>query len=170
MRVLVWLIEDTWEATIAAAAAILPGDAEVTLLHVAAVDAETVARAAGAGLLGRGGRQRPESAMSLSAISEQAADQLLDDAETRIGRLCSRRALRGRVEREVIAAAADVDVLVMARDGDRKRLGPHSLGPQARFVLDHVPCQVLLIWPDEPPSLTTIPPPLRGKPPPPPPR
>ncbi|HET9257509.1 MAG TPA: hypothetical protein VFO16_20230 [Pseudonocardiaceae bacterium] len=26
--------------------------------------------------------------------------------------------------------------------------GPHSLGPTARYVLDHAPCAVLLVWPD----------------------
>jgi hypothetical protein len=53
----------------------------------------------------------------------------------------------------------------VARDGDRSRLGPHSLGHATRFVVDHAPCSVLLVWPDEPPGLESIPPP----PPPPPP-
>jgi hypothetical protein len=48
---------------------------------------------------------------------------------------------------------------VLARDGDRSRLGPHSLGPAARFVVDHAPCRVLLVWPDEPPEVADIPPP-----------
>jgi hypothetical protein len=54
-----------------------------------------------------------------------------------------------------------MDILVLARDGDRERLGPRSLGPMARFVVDHAPCRVLLIWPDVTPALTTIPPPPR---------
>ncbi len=53
MRALVWIIEDTWEATVAEAAAFLPGDADITLLHVASTEPETVARAARRGLLGR---------------------------------------------------------------------------------------------------------------------
>jgi hypothetical protein len=57
------------------------------------------------------------------------------------------RALRGRVKHEVVAAAESMDVLVLARDGDREWLGPRSRGPDARFVVDHAPCQVLLIWP-----------------------
>ncbi len=57
-----------------------------------------------------------------------------------------------------------MDILVLARDGDRERLGPRSLGPTARFVIDHSPCRVLLIWPDDPPALTTIPPPPPGSP------
>jgi len=40
-----------------------------------------------------------------------------------------------------------MDLLVLARDGDRSRAGPASLGPGARFVVDHAPCQVLLVWP-----------------------
>jgi hypothetical protein len=65
----------------------------------------------------------------------------------------------GRVEREVVAACADAGLLVLARDGDRTRLGPRSLGHATRFVLDHAPCRVLLVWDDQPPDLATLPPP-----------
>jgi len=51
-----------------------------------------------------------------------------------------------------------MDILVLARDGDHTRLGPRSLGPAARFVVDHAPCRVLLIWPDVAPAVTAIPP------------
>ena len=61
------------------------------------------------------------------------------------------------MEREVVAAAEDCDLLVLARDGDHERLGPHSLAPPARFVVDHAPCRVLLVWPDAPPPVETIP-------------
>jgi nucleotide-binding universal stress UspA family protein len=156
MRALVWIIEDTWQATVAEAAAFLPRDAEVTLLHVASTEPEAVARAARRGLLGR--HQLPAAAPEpLRAISEQAASELLADAETRLGRPATLQARRGRVEREVVAAAEPMDILVLARDGDRQRLGPRSLGPTARFIVDHAPCRVLLIWPDATPGLTTIP-------------
>jgi nucleotide-binding universal stress UspA family protein len=158
MRALIWIVEDTWEATVAEAAAFLPADAEVTLLHVASTEPETVARAARHGLLGR--HPPPHAAPEpLQAISEQAAQQLLAEAQTRLGRGARREARRGRVEREVVAAAERMDILVLARDGDHERLGPRSLGPAARFVVDHAPCRLLLIWPDSPPGLTTIPPP-----------
>lgn len=158
MRALVWIIEDTWEATVAEAAAFLPSDADVTLLHVASTEAETVAGAARHGLLGR--QSRPHGAPEpLRAISEQAAQQLLAEAQTRLGRPTTLEARRGRVEDEVVAAAEPMDILVLARDGDHERLGPRSLGPTARFVVDHAPCRVLLIWPDVAPPLTTIPPP-----------
>jgi nucleotide-binding universal stress UspA family protein len=151
MRALVWIVEDTWEATVAEAAALLPSDVEFTLLHVAGTEAETVARAARHGLLGRH-PPPPAAPEPLRAISEQAAQELLAEAQTRLGRPATLEARRGRVEHEVVAAAAETDVLVLARDGDHERLGPRSLGPAARFVVDHAPCRVLLIWPDVAPA------------------
>jgi len=62
----------------------------------------------------------------------------------------------------VVEAAEDVDVLVCARDGERDHRGPKSLAPPTRFVVDHVPCTVILAWPEAPPE--------GGPPPPPPPR
>jgi nucleotide-binding universal stress UspA family protein len=157
MRALVWIIEDTWQATIDDARALLPSDAEITLLHVASTEPETVARGARRGLLGR--QPPPRAAHELQTISEQAAQELLTEAQQRLGRRATLRARRGRVEREVVVAAERADVLVLARDGDRERLGPRSLGPATRFVIDHAPCRVLLIWPDIVPELETIPPP-----------
>lgn len=168
MRALVWIIEDTWEATVAQAAEFLPSDADITLLHVASTEPETVARAARRGLLGRH-PPPPATPEPLQAISEHAAQELLAEAKTRLalGRPAILRARRGRVEREVVAAAERMDIIVLARDGDRERLGPRSLGPAARFVVDHAPCRVLLVWPDAAPELTTIPsPPPPGAPPP----
>ena len=66
---------------------------------------------------------------------------------------------RGAIEREVVTAVAGADLLIMARDGDRSRLGPKSLGKAARFVVDHAPCPVLLVWPGTAPAVQTIPPP-----------
>ena len=59
-----------------------------------------------------------------------------------------------------IAAAEAAGLLVLARDGDRARLGPRSLGPASRFGIDHAPCPVLLVWPELAPGIATIPPPL----------
>ena len=157
MRTLVWIVEDTWEATVAEAAALVPPDAEITLLHVAPADVEELAGGGRRGLLGR--HPPPPPQHGIRAISDEAAQALLEDARERIGRPAETVARRGRVEREVVAAAQDADLLVLARDGDRKRLGPKSLGPPARFVVDHAPCRVLLVWADEPPGVETIPPP-----------
>jgi hypothetical protein len=65
----------------------------------------------------------------LCAISEQAARDLLAEAQARLGRPAMRKAY----------------------------LGPRSLGPAARFVVDHAPWRVLLVWPDAAPSTATIP-------------
>ena len=157
MRTLVWIVEDTWEATVAEAAALVPPDTAITLLHVAPADVEELAGGGRRGLLARHPPPPPEH--GIRAISDEAAQALLDDARERIGRPAETVARRGRVEREVVAAAQDADLLVLARDGDRKRLGPKSLGPPARFVVDHAPCRVLLVWADEPPGVETIPPP-----------
>jgi nucleotide-binding universal stress UspA family protein len=160
MRALVWIVEDTWEATVDEAAAFLRADAEVTLLHVAPADVESVAHGARHGLLGRPRRHHgPPPPEPLRAISDEAAEALLAGARERLGRDAATERRRGRVEREVVAMAEGMDLLVLARDGDRTRLGPHSLGPAARFVVDHAPCRVLLVWADAPPDVASIPPP-----------
>jgi nucleotide-binding universal stress UspA family protein len=166
MRALVWIVEDTWEATVAEAIAFLPADAEITLLHVAPADVETLAAGARHGLLGRPRHPPPPGPPApLRAISDEAAAALLAEARERLGRDARTERRRGRVEREVVTAAEGMDVLVVARDGDHSRLGPHSLGPAARFVVDHAPCAVLLVWPDAPPAVAAMPPPPPAAPP-----
>ena len=167
MRALVWIVEDTWQATVAEAAAHLPADADVTLLHVADAEAEGVVRAARHALLGRPHGAPRAGVEPLPAISAQAAQELLAEALSSLGRPAKLESRRGRIEREVVAAAEGMDLLILARDGERERLGPRSLGPPARFVVDHTPCSVLLIWPDDAPALATIPaPPGDAAPPP----
>jgi nucleotide-binding universal stress UspA family protein len=147
MRAVVWIVEETWQATVAAAAAFLPAGADITLLHVRAGDAEAVARGARYALLGRPRRQAGET---LDAISEQGARGLLADAQALLGRQTVLDARCGHIEHQVVAAAATADLLVLARDEDRAHRGPRSLGPTARYVVDHAPCAVLLVWPDAP--------------------
>lgn len=158
--VVAWITEGTWEATVDATARAAAGldPAEVVLLHV--VDAEITEALHGAfcGLLGRGARGRdPGDAVATLADTESA--ELLAAAESRLGRPARRDVRVGRVEREVVAGCAGATLLVCARDGDHSRLGPRSLGRHTRFVVDHAPCPVLLIWPDETPGLRSIPPP-----------
>jgi nucleotide-binding universal stress UspA family protein len=165
MRALVWIVEDTWEATVAEAAAFLPADAEVTLLHVAPGDVETLAEGSRQGLLGRRRHPPPPGPPEpLRTISDESAEALRADARERFGRDARTERRRGRVGHEVAAAADGMDLLVLARDGDHSRLGPHSLGPAARFVVDHAPCRVLLVWADAPPHVDTIPPPPPHRP------
>jgi nucleotide-binding universal stress UspA family protein len=165
MRAVIWIVEGTWQGCVDVAAGILPSDAEVVLLHAEPADAKLAAEAASAGLLGRHRPGRGEP--GLAQIADEEAQRLLGAAEQRLGRGELRRLrVRGRVERAVVDALADgVDVLVCARDGDRSRLGPHSLGPATRFVVDHTPCTVVLVWPDETPGVASIPPPPRHGPP-----
>src|SRR4051794_38662388 len=157
MRALVWIVEDTWEATVAEAAAFLPADAEVTLLHVAPGDVETLAEGSRHGLLGRRRHPPPPGPPGppepLRTISDEAAEALLADARERLGRDARTGRRRGRGGHGVAAAADGMALLVLARDGAPSRLGPHSLGPAARFVVDHAPCRVLLVWADAPPAV-----------------
>jgi nucleotide-binding universal stress UspA family protein len=165
MRALVWITEDSWQATVAEAGATLPADADVTLLHVDDDEAQGVVRAARDALLGRQHAVPAAPADALEAISTQAAQELLAQAAAALGRPARTAMRRGRVEREVVAAAGGMDLLILARDGELERLGPRSLGRAARFVIDHAPCRVLLIWPSGAPALTTIPPPPERPPP-----
>nr|WP_145484518.1 MULTISPECIES: universal stress protein [Streptomyces] len=158
MRVIVWLVEGTWPACVDAVRTHAPESAEVVLLHVSGPDVPGVARGAFAGLLGRGHPERDPGVL-LEELGGTSAAALLAAAAGRLGRpaVCEERA--GRVEREVVATAEGADLLVLARDGDRSRLGPRSLGPAVRFAVDHAPCPVLLVWPEPAPGLATIPPP-----------
>jgi nucleotide-binding universal stress UspA family protein len=156
MRVLVWIVESGWEACIDHAAT-LPDDADIVLLHVASSDAEDLAERGAARRFGRRVPQ-PDPADSYRALAEAEAQQLLTDARTRLGRDAELVARRGKPEREVVAAAAAADLLITVRDGELK-LGPKSLARHARFVVDHAPCPVLLVWRHAPPDIETIPPP-----------
>jgi nucleotide-binding universal stress UspA family protein len=164
MSVIIWVTEGTWRAAVDAAHTLAPPGAEFTLLHVTGPEVAGAAHGAFAGLLGRG-RPGRDPGDRLEELSETAAGELLAAAAERLGRPARTMRRRGRVEQEVVRAAEDADLLICARDGDRERLGPRSLGPATRFVVDHAPCPVLVVWPQEPPGLDSMPPP----PPPPPP-
>jgi nucleotide-binding universal stress UspA family protein len=166
VRVVIWIVEGTWQGCVDAAVTVIPPGAEIALLHHTPTDAAEAADAASANLLGRA-RFGHRPAPAMHQIAAEEATKLLAAAAARLGRgNVEQLHIEGaRVEREVVRAVAEhVDLLVAARDGDRSRLGPHSLGHATRFVVDHAPCAVLLVWPDESPGLGSIPPP----PPPPP--
>ncbi|MGW1361200.1 universal stress protein [Streptomyces chartreusis] len=158
MAVVVWVVEGTWPACVDAARAHAPEGAEVVLLHVTGHDVADAAHGAFAGLLGRGHPER-DPGTRVEHLAAASAESLLQAAAERLGRPCTRVERTGRVEREVVAATEGADLLVLARDGDRARLGPHSLGPASRFVVDHAACPLLLVWPEPAPGLTTMPPP-----------
>ncbi|MFF0302907.1 MULTISPECIES: universal stress protein [unclassified Streptomyces] len=156
MAVVVWIVEGTWPACVDAARRHAPEDAEIVLLHVTGDDVADAAHGAFAGLLGRGHPER-DPGTRVEHLAAASAETLLGAAAERLGRPCARTERTGRVEREVVAAADGAELLVLARDGDRSRLGPHSLGPASRFVVDHAPCPLLLVWPEAAPDLTTMP-------------
>ena len=156
MKIVAWLTNGTWPACVDALAEVATPEAEIVLLHVIDPSVTEGLHGAYAGLFGRGGRgPDPGDAVELATLSAEA--ELFAAAAARLSRDSTPESRRGRPEREVVAAAEDADLLVVARDGDHTRLGPHSLGRATRFVVDHAPCRVLLIWPDEPPGLDTIP-------------
>ncbi len=158
MTVIAWVVEGTWPACVDAARRHAPEGQEIVLLHVGGRDVPGIARGSYAGLLGRGHRER-DPGTRVEDLSATSATDLLDAAAQRLGRPCWRLERSGRLEREVVAAAEGADLLILARDGDRTRLGPRSLGPPNRFVVDHAPCPVLLVWPEPAPGIATIPPP-----------
>lgn len=158
MSVVVWIVEGTWPACVDAARAHAPAGADVVLLHVTPADVSGVAHGAFAGLLGRGHPER-DPGTRMERFAATSAQELLQSAADRLGRPCTRTERTGRVEREVVAEAEGRDLLILARDGDRSHLGPRSLGPASRFVVDHAPCPVLLVWPEPSPDLSTMPPP-----------
>jgi nucleotide-binding universal stress UspA family protein len=157
--VVIWVDEGTWRATVDAALSLAPvwgSGARFILLHVTSPAAADAAHGAYRGLLGRGG---PDPGDRLAALASRSAADLLEAAARRLGRPCERLDLHGPTERSVVAASAAADLLIVARDGDRSRLGPKSLGKATRFVVDHAACAVLLVWPDTAPDVGTIPPP-----------
>ncbi len=154
--VYIWVAEGTWPATVDAALSLAPAGARFTLLHVTAAEVPDAARGAYAGLFGRGAR---DPGIRLEEMAAASAADLLEAAARRLGRDCDRVEIQGQAERAVVSASADADLLIMARDGDRSRLGPKSLGKASRFVVDHAACAVLLVWPESAPGVATMPPP-----------
>jgi nucleotide-binding universal stress UspA family protein len=148
----VWITGSTWRGCVDAARAWVPEQLQVVLLHVSSDEPADVVHGAYLGLLGRHRADRDPSA-HLAALDEAAATELLDAAAARLGRPASTLQRRGRVEHAVVQAAGDAELLVCARDGAVDRLGPRSLAPATRFVVDHAPCPVLLVWPGRAPAV-----------------
>jgi nucleotide-binding universal stress UspA family protein len=161
MSVIIWVTEGTWQAAVDAARSVAAPDAEIVLLHVSGDDVAQAAHGAFEGLLGRGRRER-DPGDRVAALSASAATELLEAAARRLGRPARPMRRHGRPEQQVMRAAEGADLLVCARDGDRSRLGPRSLGRATRFVVDHAPCPVLLVWPRPAPGIESLPPPPPG--------
>ena len=156
---MVWVCEGTWRASVDAGLSLAPAGARFTLLHVTPTEVADAAHGAYLGLFGRGRGVGRDPGARLDELSAASATDLLARAADRLGRDCEKLEIHGNPERAVVAASAQADLLVMARDGDRSRLGPKSLGKVGRFVVDHAACPVLLVWPEPAPDITSIPPP-----------
>jgi nucleotide-binding universal stress UspA family protein len=141
MTVLVWVAENTWKACVDAARSLAPAGADVALLTVIDTGTAEAARGAFGGMLGRAGHDPAER---LAAAAEAAAGDLLDAAQARLGRPARRIRCHGEERHEIMSAARDATMLIVARDGHGP--GPKSLGKSVRFVVDHAPCPVLLVW------------------------
>jgi nucleotide-binding universal stress UspA family protein len=143
MTVVVWIADDTWQSCVDAARGFAGSD--VLLLHVSNHDVPGAAHGAFAGLFGRHPSRDPGSL--LDDLAADHSSRLLAAAADRLGVPCTTSTRVGRVEHEVVAAARGASLLVVCRDGDVSHAGPRSLGPATRFVVDHAPCPVLLVWP-----------------------
>ncbi len=158
MKITVWLTEGTWPDCVDAARDLAEaGNAEITLLVVREQSDEDRRSKGFGSLMGRGPHKR--MADEMESLTQQAAETMLSEAERRLGLPATTSLETGLTERVVTAAAQHVDYLIVGRDGDRSRLGPHSLGKHTRFVIDHAPCRVLVIWPGTAPDIGSIPPP-----------
>lgn len=155
MSVIVWLVEGTWPACVDTARLHAPEDAEIVLLHVTGHEIPDAAHGAFTGPLGLDELEHDSGARPETPAA--SGRHLLESAADRLGCPCTRMQRTGRIEREVVVAAQGAQLLIVARDGDRSRLGPNSLGPAGRFVVDHAPCPVLLVWPEPAPGLAGIP-------------
>jgi nucleotide-binding universal stress UspA family protein len=96
-------------------------------------------------------------AEKMSAADEETARVVLEEAEARCRQLgyagqITVQIRRGRPEQEIVAQAEEASlgiglVVIGAsyKRGPHPRTGPASVGHVARFVVDHSPCDVLLL-------------------------
>ena len=119
MLVVIWVVEGTWRSCISAARQLVPPDAEIVLLHVTGPDSHAVAHGAFVGMLGRGHPERDPSAL-IDTDAAASAHELLEAAAAGLPGSATQVQRRGRVEREVVAAAEGAELLVLARDGEKK--------------------------------------------------
>lgn len=105
------------------------------------------------GPLHHGPRGGPHREREMSAAEESGGHTALDEvleAATGAGIIAESRLERGRPEKIIVDVAREINaslIVIRARDkrSDHPRLGPGSVGHTARFVLDHAPCDVLLV-------------------------
>ena len=95
----------------------------------------------------------PDRKQSLKAAEDSAGRAVIEEAQAtaREAGLSTRILVeRGNPERIIVRVAGDQKVsliVISAREGaeGHPSIGPASVGHTARFVLDHAPCDVLLL-------------------------
>ncbi len=101
------------------------------------------------------GRLAPERLAEITGVEDQTAQEVIAEARAdllarRPGVEVQTQLARGRPEHEIIRVAGEIasDLIVAGarfKGGSRPAVGPPSVGHVARFVLDHAPCDVLLL-------------------------
>jgi len=128
-----------------------PNELDVVLLYV--IDTRPAEEL---GYVRRSLLRRPPYARDaeVGRVESDAADEVIAEARERCLELGASAGLlkglvrRGHPQHEIVRAAADEMVqlvVVGARHHGAAVIGPKSVGPVARFVLDHAPCDVLLL-------------------------
>lgn len=90
---------------------------------------------------------------AMKAAEETAGRAAIEEAETtaRLAGLKTEASIReGKPEKTIVEATGEVRadlIVIWAREGaaGRPSIGPVSVGHTARFVIDHAPCDVLLL-------------------------
>ena len=126
--------------------------AELLLLHVIDTGPRHELEQLG-GPLRHGPRGGPGRERELNAAEESGGQGALDEAlatAQAAGLRATTRLERGKPEQAIVRVADEVKaalIVIDARDNPTEHppRGPASVGHTARFVLDHAPCDVLLL-------------------------
>ncbi len=129
---------------------LLPADTDWIIAHVVDQRPEEEVERAFGQLPGR----RPHHGSSRDRF-QRSADQLQQDVRQDVeawlrdtGRFAELALLYGVPEQEIVTLARERGVDIVAV-GSRPEVGPHRFSHVSRFVIDHVPCSVLVIAPTE---------------------
>ncbi|MBI1880588.1 MAG: universal stress protein [Chloroflexi bacterium] len=134
-------------------AAIVGSHAECLLLHVIDVGPRHELEKHLRGPLRHRPPHEPEREATFQAAEEAAGQAALQEAlaaAQQAGFIAGTTVKRGKAEKIIVEMAREIGVsliVISAREGaaGHPRLGPASVGHIARFVLDHAPCDVLLL-------------------------
>jgi nucleotide-binding universal stress UspA family protein len=128
---------------------LLPDGLTWTIVHVIDQRPEEELERAIGHLPGR----RPHHGAGLDRI-QRSVEQLQRDVQYDVevwlhetGRTAELAFLYGVPEHEIVALASELPAEVVVV-GARPEIVPHRFGHVSRFVIDHVPCSVLVIAPD----------------------